>query len=70
MPGVWEKRSIEKRRKAVLMIDPDTGDVIRRFDSIRMAHQETVISESNISSVCKGYRNKAGGYRWKYENEQ
>lgn len=65
-PECGRKKSIAKRRKSVVMIDPNTGDVIRRFDSIRAAHQETGISESNISSVCKERRKKAGGYIWKY----
>ena len=69
-PDCGRKRSIAKRRKSVLMIDPDTGDIIRQFDSIRTAHQKTGISESNISSVCRGNRRKAGGYSWRYEKSQ
>ena len=67
-PECGRKKRIAKRRKSVVMIDPDTGVVIKRFESIRMAHQETGISESNISSVCKGNRSKAGGYCWQYED--
>ena len=31
-------------RVAIGEVDPDTGDIIRQFDSIRTAHQKTGIS--------------------------
>ena len=51
------------------MIDPRSGIVIKRFDSIKQAHEETGAGDGNITSVCKGIRKKAGGYYWCYESE-
>ena len=65
-PDCARKRNIASRMKRVLMIDARSGKVIREFASIREAHNTTGISESNISSVCKGNRKKAGGYNWRY----
>lgn len=65
-PDCARKRNIASRMKRVIMIDPGSGEVIKEFASIREARNTTGISESNISSVCKGNRNKAGGYIWRY----
>ena len=49
-------------------IDIKTGRKIKRFPSIRAAQKETGIN--NIAAVCSGRRNKAGGFIWRYsENE-
>ncbi len=63
------EKSAKHRRKAVIMIDPITYEVIKEFESIRVASKELKINESNISTVCKGQRRKAGGYIWRYVNE-
>jgi oligoribonuclease NrnB/cAMP/cGMP phosphodiesterase (DHH superfamily) len=42
------------------------GKYITTFDSIRIAEKETGISNQNISSVCKGKRESAGGFKWEY----
>lgn len=36
------------------------------YDTISLAAEAIGISASKISLVCKGKRNKAGGYHWKY----
>jgi rubrerythrin len=65
------KCAIEKvtqiKRKAVNMIDPNTGDVLSTFISISEAARQMKINSSNICMVCKGQRPKAGGYSWSYE---
>lgn len=38
------------------------------FSSIINAERETGISNSNISKCCRGIRNSAGGYTWKYKH--
>lgn len=64
------KCAIEKvtqiKRKAVNMIDPNTGMVVSTFRSISEASRQMKINNSNISMVCKGRRSKAGGYCWSY----
>lgn len=41
-------------------------NVIRVFDSIRLAEKETGIRNQNISACCLGKSETAGGYIWKY----
>lgn len=36
------------------------------YTSIKEAGEQTSIDRRNISSVCKGKRQTAGGYHWKY----
>ena len=43
------------------------GSIINVFDSIREAERQTDISRTNISLVCHGKRQKAGGYYWEFE---
>lgn len=50
--------------KKVLCVE--TGDV---FDYISLASEKYGISKSNIVQVCKGKRQKAGGFHWKYADE-
>ena len=59
--------SIAHNRKRVRCIE--TG---RMYESIHEVHEETGISESNISGCCKGKRKTAGGYTWEYvpQNEK
>ena len=51
----------EKKYKKIKNID--TGEV---FDSIKSACQKYGIAGANITKCCKGERNRAGGYRWKF----
>ncbi len=59
------KAALSKSRK-VNMIDISTNEIIRTFDSILEASKELNINGSNISMVCRGQRNFAGGYKWSY----
>ncbi len=42
------------------------GIFINQFSSIKEAGKHTGIESKNISTVAKGKRNYAGGFRWKY----
>ena len=57
------KRIVLKNVK-VACYDLD-GNFISEFDSIKLASDITKISESLISSCCKGKYKTAGGYQWK-----
>ncbi|TLU65079.1 hypothetical protein FE810_09130 [Thalassotalea litorea] len=67
------EKATRAKCKAVNMVDPDSGKVLRTFISISDASRKLNINSSNISMVCKGQRPKAGGYFWAYyqskENE-
>ena len=43
------------------------GEYIDSFHSVAEANRITNVNNSDIVSVCKGNRNKAGGYIWKYK---
>lgn len=48
----------------------DFGNIIKTYDSMTEAAKENKTNTSNIRSVCKGNRNKAGGYRWSLSIDQ
>ena len=64
-PRCGVKKSARSKQKKIIMIDPNTKNTIREFDSITDASKELGINASNISMVCKGQRKKAGGYIWR-----
>lgn len=55
--------------KAVLKINPQTGEILEKYLSVKEASINCNISACHISSVCKGKRKTAGGYIWKYADE-
>ena len=65
-PICGRKKVYEALKKPVKMINPSTQEIIRIFSSILEASEELKINDSNISMVCKGHRQKAGGYIWEY----
>lgn len=65
--GTFLKRRSESRYKKVAQYDLQ-GNLLNIFNGITIAAKETKTKGSNISLVCKGKRNQAGGYKWKYVN--
>ena len=56
--------------RAVLKIDLNTKEVVAEYSSISEAAKENNMkTKSNIRAVCKGLRNHAGGYGWRYREE-
>lgn len=74
------RQALKKRRNtAVYMLDKNTGEIIKQFNSIQEASKITGISDTTISRALKNYRYKgpngkyyimryAGGYKWKLVN--
>ena len=62
-----EAKANNAKLRAVLMLDKDTLETLREFESIKQATDSTKIN--HISCVCRGSRNTAGGYKWKYKVE-
>ena len=54
-----------RRNKPVKQLTLD-GAVIASYFSIAEAERVTKCHNSKITSVCKGYRNTTGGYKWMY----
>lgn len=53
--------------KGVVQIDPETlQETI--WASARKAHEAGIANYKNISACCRGVRNMAGGYRWRFNN--
>lgn len=77
----YKKRGLgEKSNNRLLLIDIENSpkrwkkveqydlndNYIQTWDSARQINETLGINISNISQVCIGSRNKAGGYKWKY----
>jgi hypothetical protein len=54
------------KKKKIKQIDIITGCVIKIFDSIRQASEETKIPASNIVAVLKGRQKRTYEYSWCY----
>lgn len=62
--GTFTERRVKKRYKKVQQYDMN-GNFIKEFTGLVNAQKETGINRNNITSVSKGKRNHAGGYKWK-----
>lgn len=63
-----------QKRKAVCMLDKDTGVILKEFCCLSDACKyvgKSIACVSTISSVCRGNTNRrtAFGYKWKYKND-
>ena len=58
----------ESSKRKVKMIDIKTDKVIKIWDSIKEASDNTDANYTTIIQVCRGYmsRKTSGGYKWKY----
>lgn len=54
----------------VSQINKTSNNTIHTYGSIKEAQRETGVDKSTIIRVCKGRQNTAGGFKWKYTNEQ
>ena len=46
------------------------GSIVGEFSSLKDADKATGVDFRNIQACCKGRKKTAGGYVWKYSNEQ
>jgi hypothetical protein len=46
-----------------------SNEIIKKFNSIIEASNKTNITASNISRVCNGIRQTAGGFKWKFDTD-
>ena len=61
--------SNKKSFKPVYQIDRESGMIIRWWESIASASKQLNIYDCQISRVCKGTNNYAGGFVWRYADE-
>lgn len=65
-----KNRGINVLKKPVIMLDKDTNEELRRFNSITEAENSLEgNSKGHINQVCKGKRKTAYGYKWRYADE-
>jgi hypothetical protein len=57
---------LSKGTKSVLQYDLN-GNFIKEWQSITKTSKDLNLSDSHISNVCKGKRNKCGNFVWKYK---
>lgn len=69
-PKCGVRKSALSRSKKVHMIDKQSNKVLRTFESIMDASRQMNISSGNIGTVCRGKRPYAGGYIWRYADEE
>lgn len=60
----------EKRYKKVSKIDPDTGIVLKIYNSLDEACFKNSIPRGSLSNYCKGKRYLCAGYLWSYYGEE
>lgn len=63
-----EKGTTQKQitNKKVAKINLETNEILFIYDSIALAARENECDASCISKVCRGKRNSAKGFKWKY----
>ena len=64
------RNGLEKPRCTSVIQCDLQGKSLKEWESIRSASKELNIEERNISACCRGKRNKAGGYIWKYKEAE
>lgn len=52
--------------KMVDQVDLVTGELLATFVSMKEAYDVTRVQHQNISKVCRGLREHAGGFFWRY----
>ena len=57
---------ITKASRKVVKITLE-GEILQVYDSIALAAADTGCDSSAISKVCRGQRNKCGGFKWEFQ---
>lgn len=64
-PGTTQ---IQSSSRKVAKLDND-NNILAIYDTLALAARENNCDSSGISKVCKGIRNKCGGFKWQYVNK-
>lgn len=67
--GSKPKKQTEKLGKKIIQFNKE-GNFIKLWDSALLIQKYLGINNSNIIQCCKGKRKTAGGFKWRYSNEQ
>jgi group I intron endonuclease len=63
-----EQYKPQKRGKNIIQLDKKTNNVLKTFESLHQAANETNTQICSISLCCNGKLKSAGGYIWKFTN--
>ena len=66
--GAEGTTQIQSSSRQVAKINLETKEIIEIYPTIALAARENNCDPSGISKVCRGLRNKAGNFGWKYIN--
>lgn len=56
-------------QKRVIKLDRDTEQVIEEFNGVKEASRKCSVNSGSIVKACKGQKPTAGGFKWKYAEE-
>lgn len=66
-----EQASLEKKPRGRIMLQlDDEGTLIKEYESISAAVAETGINSKSIRDAANGVQKHAGGYCWRYKDEE
>lgn len=58
--------ALKKTQRPVYMIDPETDEIVTRFDSMSEAARYAGVNPATIWQVCNRITNTAADWKWKY----
>jgi len=61
--------SVKSTGRAILQLT-DEMQLVKKYDSIAQAVRETGVNSKSIRDAAKGVQKHAGGYVWKYVDEE
>jgi len=65
--GIADRNSGKNKKKLVkVQAYTKSGKLIKKYDSIKEAAKETVVSKTSIANCLSGLSKTAGGYVWQY----
>lgn len=65
-----KKEKASKRVKIpVIQIDIETNEIIKEWESMKIAADYYNLNSVGISNCCRGKQKTAGGFKWRYKNE-
>lgn len=67
--GTRNKRMSETKKKNPIVQLDFNGSVIAIHKGIKDAQKITGVNRNSIRDVCRGLRESAGGFKWKYYKE-
>lgn len=52
--------------RPVYQLDPETGEILKSYESISAAARDTGAALANIHGACNGVYKTCCGFRWRY----